>query len=46
MARLVRAAGREPIERDTFYNPVGTGRFPDADDATPVLGSGIEGRPF
>jgi 2-iminoacetate synthase ThiH len=22
IARLVRAAGREPVERDTFYNPI------------------------
>jgi 2-iminoacetate synthase ThiH len=22
IARLIRAAGREPVERDTFYNPI------------------------
>jgi aminodeoxyfutalosine synthase len=27
IARLVRAAGRKPVERDTFYNPIGDGRF-------------------
>ncbi len=37
--RLIRAAGREPVERDTFYRPVsrGTGLF-STDSAVPVPG--------
>jgi aminodeoxyfutalosine synthase len=35
--RLIRAAGREPVERDTLYNTVGTGLF-STDSATRVPG--------
>jgi aminodeoxyfutalosine synthase len=35
--RLIRAAGREPVERDTLYNTVGTGLF-STDSANPVPG--------
>jgi aminodeoxyfutalosine synthase len=35
--RLIRAAGREPVERDTLYNTVGTGLF-STDAASQVPG--------
>jgi hypothetical protein len=35
--RLIRAAGREPVERDTLYNMVGTGLF-STDPASQVPG--------
>jgi aminodeoxyfutalosine synthase len=36
LERLIRAAGRAPVERDTLYNPVDRSKMPPAVTATPA----------